>query len=271
MQKINRLALFMSLLLVSLTPASSVSAADLLDEIRTRDKLRVGVSLNNQPYSYRDKTGTHQGLELDLATELAKQLEVELEVIGLQTGQRLPALNRGQVDVIIAGVSHRPGLEHQAEIVEPAYYGSGLTILTHSRYPIQSWQDIRGMTVCSLQGAAYNLSIKTEYGVKTDNYKNIYDALNSLYADNCRALLYYDSFLVNQRLSDPRWGNYQLPLPSLNEQPWVMLVPKQQELLKMQVSDVLVEWHRSGMLLELQKKWAIPASAYLENLHQSYK
>jgi len=37
------------------------------------------------------------------------------------------------------------------------------------------------------------------------------------------------------------------------------------------MAEMVEEWHRSGRLIELEKKWKIPASAYLKTMHEKYK
>ena len=35
--------------------------------------------------------------------------------------------------------------------------------------------------------------------------------------------------------------------------------------------DMLVSWHKSGRLIALEKKWNIPLSPYLAEMHEKYK
>jgi polar amino acid transport system substrate-binding protein len=34
---------------------------------------------------------------------------------------------------------------------------------------------------------------------------------------------------------------------------------------------MIEDWHRSGRLIALEKKWQIPASAFLKTMHEKYK
>jgi polar amino acid transport system substrate-binding protein len=36
------------------------------------------------------------------------------------------------------------------------------------------------------------------------------------------------------------------------------------------MAESLEEWHRNGKLIELEKKWNIPASAYLKTMNAKY-
>ena len=36
------------------------------------------------------------------------------------------------------------------------------------------------------------------------------------------------------------------------------------------MADLLEEWHRTGKLIELEKKWNIQASAFLKQMHEKY-
>ena len=37
------------------------------------------------------------------------------------------------------------------------------------------------------------------------------------------------------------------------------------------MAETIEEWHRTGQLIELEKKWDIPATAYLKQMHAKYE
>jgi len=54
--------------------------ADVLDDVKKRGKLVVGVKADYKPFGFRDPSGAIVGLEPDLAADVAKKLGVELEL-----------------------------------------------------------------------------------------------------------------------------------------------------------------------------------------------
>ncbi|SON50383.1 putative transglycosylase [Vibrio tapetis subsp. tapetis] len=91
-----------------------------LDQIRERGTLRVG-TLNNQLSYYIGPDGP-TGLDYELATRFAKSLDVKLEMKpAYRLAELFPALERGEIDMIAAGLSHTPQRLKQFR-AGPTYY-----------------------------------------------------------------------------------------------------------------------------------------------------
>ncbi len=79
------------------------SAQETIDRIVERGVLRVGFS-SFVPWAMQDKEGKYIGFEIDVATRLAKDLGVELQLIPTNWDGIIPALMAGKFDVIIGGM-----------------------------------------------------------------------------------------------------------------------------------------------------------------------
>ena len=75
-----------------------------LDEIRTRGYLRVGVTEDEIPWSFRNGRGEAFGFAADLAHALAVELGVKIELVPTPLANRTVALNRGTCDVNLARI-----------------------------------------------------------------------------------------------------------------------------------------------------------------------
>ena len=69
--------------------------------------LKVGMS-TFVPWAMKDKTGKLIGFEIDVATQLAKDMGVKVEFVPTKWAGIIPALLTGKFDVIIGGMSVRP-------------------------------------------------------------------------------------------------------------------------------------------------------------------
>ena len=77
---LRRHFLFGSLALVLGASFSTASfAADLLDEIKARGAIKVGLEGTYPPFNYQDENGKLTGFEVELAEALAKELGVKAE------------------------------------------------------------------------------------------------------------------------------------------------------------------------------------------------
>src|SRR5712675_3804599 len=93
-------------LLLTSSPFSS-RASDHLGEIKTRGVLLWGADAEGgAPYVYPDPNKPERliGFECDLAEELAAKLGVKAKMVQNQWDQLIPALERGNFDIILNGL-----------------------------------------------------------------------------------------------------------------------------------------------------------------------
>ena len=108
LQKLKTLVLAGVLAVAGLGAGIGVASADgLLEEIQKRGKLRVGMS-TFVPWAMRDVNGELIGFEIDVATQVAKDIGVAIEFIPTAWSGIIPALLAKKFDLIIGGMSITP-------------------------------------------------------------------------------------------------------------------------------------------------------------------
>lgn len=125
-----RVALTRWILAVGLLFSGVAAADDVLEEILDRGKIRVGVSLY-VPWAMMDKQGNLTGFEVEVANKLALEMGIEPELKIYRWPDLIPALNRGEIDVIIAGMSITPKRALQLNFTMP-YAESGVSLVTNT-------------------------------------------------------------------------------------------------------------------------------------------
>ncbi len=78
-----------------------------VEQVIKRGVLRVGFS-TFVPWAMQNKAGEFIGFEIDVATRLAADLGVKLELVPTKWSGIIPALLTGKFDVIIGGMGIRP-------------------------------------------------------------------------------------------------------------------------------------------------------------------
>jgi polar amino acid transport system substrate-binding protein len=96
---------------------------NMIDTIKSRGKLQVGFS-SFVPWAMRDKQGKWVGFEIDVATKLAKDMGVQVELIPTAWDGIIPSLIAKKFDVIIGGMSVTPARQEQIDFTTP-YSNSG--------------------------------------------------------------------------------------------------------------------------------------------------
>ena len=67
---------------------------------------------------------------------------------------------------------------------------------------------------------------------------------------------------------DPDWtGGYAMPLPGIMEAPWAMAVKLGESGFQKFMQDMTVQWMKSGRIVDLEKKWGVPPTAYAARMH----
>ena len=88
--------------------SNPIVAGNLVDEIKDRGSLRVGMTLQFEPQMYRDSNDEPAGYDVELVQMLADDLGVELEISDQEFDALIPGLLAGQFDMVSVGLVGRP-------------------------------------------------------------------------------------------------------------------------------------------------------------------
>ncbi|MHC0052191.1 transporter substrate-binding domain-containing protein [Actibacterium sp. D379-3] len=107
----------------------ALSSESVIETIKKRGVLKVGMS-TFVPWAMRDIDGNLIGFEIDVATQLAKDMGVEVEFVPTAWDGIIPALIAGKFDVIIGGMSITPARNLTVNFSAP-YAHSSLGAMAH--------------------------------------------------------------------------------------------------------------------------------------------
>lgn len=108
---------------------SNGSATDTLSRVQQRGELILGTSATMAPMTMTDSTGKPTGFDVDLARLMADVMEVKLTVKKLPFPELIPALQKGEVDLVISNMTITPKRNMKVAFVGP-YLKSGKCIIT---------------------------------------------------------------------------------------------------------------------------------------------
>lgn len=268
-------SLFRAAIVTMFTVAAMLAAlpasADAVDDIKKRGKLIVGSKADYKPYGFRDPSGQIVGLEPDLAKDIADKLGVELELIPVVASNRMQFLQQGKIDVMIATMTDRPDRRKVVWIIDPNYYSSGTNILAPRKAGFKEWKDLNGKPVCGIQGAFYNKKTATEFGANIVAFKSTPEVYTALKQGRCVAFVYDDSSILGTLQDKDQWGDYEMPLETIDDAPWGLAVRFGEYRLYGMVSELIQKWHGTGRILELEKKWGARNTPFALRMHEKYK
>jgi polar amino acid transport system substrate-binding protein len=244
--------------------------ADVLQTVKQKGVLTVGTKADYRPFGYLDPSGKIVGFEADLAADVAKRLGVKLELVPVVASNRIQFLQQGKIDMMIATMSDTPERRKIVDIVEPSYYGSGTNVMAPKSAHLTSWDQLRGKKVCLIQGSFYNKELQEKYGVEGVAFPGTAEAYAALKNGNCVGFAYDDTAIIGE-MQKPDWADYEMPLDSILFVPWGLAVNQGEKGFADFMSKTITDWHKTGMIQQLEKKWGIKPTKWAQEMHDKYK
>ncbi len=111
------------------TSTGSPLASPVASRILERGELNVGMAGDMPPLNMTNRNGKVIGMEPDLAKSMASAMGVKLTIKTMNFPDLLPALAKGEVDMVMSGMTITPKRNLKTAFVGP-YYESGKSLLT---------------------------------------------------------------------------------------------------------------------------------------------
>lgn len=237
---------------------AETAAGPVLDRILKRGELIVGTAANMPPLNMKTKDGEIIGLEIDLAEDMASDMGVELKTKDMPFGRLLAALESGEVDMVISGMTITPQRNLRVAFVGP-YQASGKCLLTKeeslSSVKHPSEINVAERTLTALQGSTSEAYItKAIPNAQFMPAKNYDEALYFVLQDKADALVADYHMCVVSLLRYPDTGLISV-LSLLSYEPLGIALPANDPLLVNWVQNFLHRVEEIGRLEELKQLW----------------
>ncbi|MFK8795319.1 transporter substrate-binding domain-containing protein [Planococcus plakortidis] len=138
------------------------------------DVYRVGIDTTYPPFEF-EKDGEYTGIDIDLINAIAENQGFEIEFNPMDFGGIIPALQAGQLDVAIAGMSITDERKEIVDFSDP-YFDAGLSlVVAEDNSDITSLEDLEGKTVAvksGTTGAQFARDNEAEYGYEISQFED---------------------------------------------------------------------------------------------------
>jgi polar amino acid transport system substrate-binding protein len=245
--------------------SENTSAKGTLADIKSRDKIVIGVKTDYVPFGFIDRNGENAGLEIDIAhylTSLLLDSDNKVEFVPVVAANRIEFLQQGKVDLLIATMNDT---EKRRQVIDFSenYYASGTGLLTRKDSGISTWDDLKGKKVCGIQGSFYNKKL-IEMGIEMVNFPGTAEAYTALKDGRCVGFAYDDSGIVG-KLLEPEWSqDWHQGLPVILVEPWGMGVRKGDSEFLEAVNYAILKMEAEGFIVKAEQKWKIPPTEYAQ-------
>ncbi len=237
---------------------SSSSASPVLDRIQKRGELVVGTMGNMPPLNMTSKDGEIFGLEPDLARMMAKAMNVKVKFITKPFNELLPALQTGQVDMVLSGMTITPERNRKVAFIGP-YFISGKAFLTKIKtiaYADEAKDANNPDTkIVALKGSTSQAFAETFLDKTTLFTTATYDeAVEMILQDKAQAMIADYPICVVSVFRYPEAGLLSV-VTQLTYEPIGIAIPANDPLMMNWTRNTLNNFEGSGILDELKLKW----------------
>lgn len=220
--------------------------------------LRVGISTNAPPLAFK-QGGKLQGLEIDLALQLGRFLNRDIQFNELKWDNQLPALESGKIDVIMSGMTITPERSYRVAFSKP-YLRTGQMLLAKTKkaglfvngiYSLMGTQPAIG----TIQGTTGDFIItNTINRANITRYSTTQKAIKALENDEIDVFV-HDAQIVCYFAFRSKDNNLT-PIRQLASEEFLgWAVNRSNSVLLDQLNDFLATQKNSGKLQESIKHW----------------
>ncbi|WP_088834304.1 glutamate ABC transporter substrate-binding protein [Paenibacillus tyrfis] len=239
------------------TSGKPEAAVSTIEAIKKRGKLVAGVKYDTKLFGLKDPgTGKVEGFDIDMAKRLAKSIlgdETKVELKEVTSKTRIPMLQNGEIDIIIATMTINEERKQQVDFTD-VYFKAGQSLLVKKGSVIQSIADLKkGTKVMAVKGSTSAVNIRAKAPEATvlefDNYQDAFTALKAGQGD---ALTTDNAILLGMVKQDP---SFQLAGGNFTDEPYGMAIKKGDSEFVAYVNKFLKDTNASGEYDKLYEQW----------------
>lgn len=256
MKKLRVFSLFLVMLLLLAACGSSDESSGSGGETKEEKVYKVGIDTTYPPFEF-EEGGEYKGIDIDIINEIAKNEGFKIELNPMDFGGIIQAMQAGELDVAIAGMSITDERKKVVDFSDP-YFDAGLTLVVKKgTTAIKTLDDLKGKTVAvkkGTTGAAFATEKAKEKGYKVVQFNDSPAMFQEVSNGNADVLL-EDYPVIAYAIAQKDLG-LEIVGDRLNGDQYGIAVLKgeNQELLK-KINNGLQELRDSGKYDEILKKY----------------
>lgn len=220
-------------------------------ETLTPGTLTVGSDIPFPPFEQGDPPD-YEGFDIDLINEVAKRLDLEVEIKDAPFDQLLQG-GGGQFDLAIAATTIKPARENRVDFSDP-YFLASQGLLVRADSDVASVDDLSGKIVGAQDGTTGETfaSDNTEAS-EVRPFQEIDDAYTALESEQVDAVL-NDQPSV-QDAADMSDGGLEVVETFETDEEYGVIIPQGEDTLREAVNGALQEIKDDGTLNDLYMEW----------------
>ncbi|WP_458413785.1 substrate-binding periplasmic protein [Schinkia sp. CFF1] len=144
---------------------------NLLDEIKDRGVMKVGVMGTYRPYNFLNENKEMDGFDADIAKEIAKRLGVKVEFVAQEFSGMIAGLLAEKFDGVISQMTITDERKQQMDFSDPYITNQVKAIVQEGNNTIKSVEDFKGKNIGVGLGTNDETYLRTELMPKVGDFK----------------------------------------------------------------------------------------------------
>lgn len=242
----------------------SVAVADQLADLKAKGSIICGVLGAFEPFGYTDLASRGLvGYDIDICKAIAQHIEVKAEIKPVSIEARIPELQQGRLDILVAGLGYSKKRAEQVDFSD-GYYVSDHKLTVKADKGYTKRDDLAGKRISFTKGGITEGFVKkTVPDAKLTGYEDTPTAFTALVQNKVDAFSVSEvvaSRLINKLGS--RASQFKVLDPAVGQEVWGIGVKKGERSLLAQVNEALQSLETTGQAQKIFDKWLGSESTY---------
>lgn len=221
----------------------------------TEKVLRVATEPTFAPFEFQ-KEGSNEftGFDMDLIRAIGKQAGYKVEILNMGFDALIPALNAGNIDATIAGMTITEERKAAVTFADP-YYTSGLIVMVNKdNNEIKSIADLKGKRIACQIGTTGEMKSRTVEGATVVAFNTNTEAAMELKNKGVDAVI-NDSPVVGYYLAQGGNATAKTVGEVMEAEQYGIAVNKNNTQLAQDINKALAELKKNGEFDKIYKTW----------------
>ena len=255
--------------LVAIGIGSAVCAQDLtgtLKKAKDTGAFTIGYRESSIPFSYLDDKQQPIGYAMELCMKVFEAVKADLKMPNLKlnlqpvtSSNRIPLLQNGTIDMECGSTTNSVARQQQVAF-GPTYFVINVTAAVKKSSGIKSLVDLNGKTISTTSGTTSVPLLKQYDKTKNVEIKEIYgkdhaESFLLLSQDRTSAFVMDHILLAGQIANSANPGDYMIIQESLRQEPYSMMLRKDDPQFKALVDKTVGGVMKSGEVHKIYSKW----------------
>ena len=225
-------------------------------ETTQEEAIKIGMELKYPPFETKDANGNPDGASVVLANALGEYLGREIEIVDTPYASLVPALEQGNIDLIISSMTITPAREEVVDFSDP-YTTSQLMMLVYVDSKVMSPADLNDPEVIIASKTGTIGAIWAEANAPLAQIKNIDEEASAVLevAQGKADVFIYDPIsIIRHHENYPDTTRAVLePLP--NTKGWGIAMRKGEDELKAQINEFIAKAKTDGTYDQIRETY----------------